>query len=57
LPVGGARESVEAMGFEGARGRGLRSRLYVGWVYVKSVFYSLKRALKRNKGSDRFIYK
>jgi hypothetical protein len=45
------------MGFGVARGRGLRSRLYVGWVYLKSVFYSLRRALRRDKGSDRFIYK
>jgi hypothetical protein len=45
------------MGFEVGQRRGLRSRLYVGWIYVKSVFYALKHALRRDKGTDRFIYK
>ena len=45
------------MGFGSTRGRRLRSNLYLAWVYTKSLLYSLKQSLRRERGRDRFIYK
>lgn len=35
----------------------LQTRAYIAWVYVKSLFYSLRRWLRRSPGADPFIYK
>jgi hypothetical protein len=34
-----------------------KSRLYVCWVYVKSVGYSLRNFVQKRQSTDRFIYK
>lgn len=31
--------------------------LFVSWVYLKSLFYTLKNVFKKNNGTDPFIYK
>ena len=45
------------MRFGSTHGRRLHSKLYLSWVYTKSLLYSLKQSLRRHRGSDRFIYK
>jgi hypothetical protein len=34
-----------------------KSRLYVYWVYVKSLGYSFKNFVRKRQSTDRFIYK
>jgi hypothetical protein len=53
----GAPWQLPRPGSNAVEGRNLKRRLFVYWVYVKSFFYSFRNLFRKNRSTDRFIYK